>query len=88
MCCWCHRMRASVRKTRDKLASHSHGVRHSVVERKRLATLVLLSETEPGKISNEMILIHSNDHVTGDGQDVSAAERARLSILRMFIATI
>jgi hypothetical protein len=42
------RMRASVRKTRDKLVSHSHGVRHSVVERQRLATLVLLSDTDPG----------------------------------------
>jgi hypothetical protein len=53
MLSWCHRMRASVRKTRDKLVSHSHGVRHSVVERQRLATLVLLSDTDPGKLSNE-----------------------------------
>lgn len=50
MCCSHDRMRASVRRTRDRLASHSHGVRHSVVERERVATLVRLAVTVPGNV--------------------------------------
>ena len=43
------RMRASVRQTRERLASHSKGVRHSFLEQERIATLVGLGQSESGE---------------------------------------